>query len=345
MTKKHIPFPSIGQFREIIKAVQSSAKYHNVPVPKIKFTGTTKGHGTNFCVVRPVNGKAEDIYFQSRERIISVMDDNAGSATWGTAHREELNVMFDRIAKLDTISKPTDLIQIYGEYGGGNIQKGVGLTKLPKSFFVFAIRVSDTAESTQWFSKDEVLAVFERGIENMHCIYDFKPWEIEIDFNHPETAQNQLIEWTMEVERDCPIARALVGPDCTDELVGEGIVFSISAGQDLPFDCSSYKFKVKGTKHSVTKVKTLAAVDVERVKSIDEFVDKTVTENRLSQGIDKMLEMGLEIEPKNIGAYIRWVASDVFKEELDTLVESGLTTKEVSGKLSTKARNYFLSKI
>jgi hypothetical protein len=39
------------------------------------------------------------------------------------------------------------------------------------------------------------------------------------------------------------------------------------------------------------------------------------------------------------------VTGDVFKEELDTLLESGLTTKEVGSKLSTKARNYFLSKI
>lgn len=302
-------------------------------------------HNSNFCVVRPVNGKAEDIYFQSRERIISVMDDNAGSATWGTAHREELNRMFDRIAEYKTSDNPNDLIQIYGEWCGGNIQKGVGLTKLPKSFFVFAIRVSETAESTQWFSPEEILDVFERNIENMHCIYDYKKWEIEIDFNYPELAQNQLIEWTMEVEKDCPVARAFVGPDCTDELVGEGIVWSIKKGQDLPFDCSSYIMKVKGEKHSASKVKTLAAVDVEKVKSIDEFVEKTATENRLAQGIDKMREMGLEIEPKNIGAYIKWVTGDVFKEELDTLLESGLTIKEVGSKLSTKARNYFVSKI
>lgn len=45
MKKQHISFPSIGQFREIIKAVHSSAKYHEVPVPKIKFTGATKLHG------------------------------------------------------------------------------------------------------------------------------------------------------------------------------------------------------------------------------------------------------------------------------------------------------------
>jgi hypothetical protein len=345
MTKQHISFPSIGQFREIIKAVHSSAKYHEVPVPKIKFIGTTKGHGTHFCAVRPFNGKAEDIYFQSRERIISVLDDNAGSATWGTAHRAELNKMFDRIAEYNKSDTPNDLIQIYGEWAGNSIHKGVGLNKLPKSFFVFAVRVSETAESSEWFSPDEILHVFDRGIENMHCIYDFKTWEIEIDFNHPELAQNQLIEWTMEVEKDCPVARSLLGEECTDELIGEGIVWSVKHSQDLPFDCNSYKFKVKGDKHSSSKVKTLAAVDVEKVKSIEEFVDKTVTENRLSQGIDKMQEMGLEIEPKNIGAYIKWVSGDVFKEELDTLLESGLTTKDVGSKLSTKARNYFLSKI
>lgn len=343
--KTHISFPSIGQFREIVKSVHSSAKYHEVAVPKIKFTGTVKLHGSNFCIVRPINGGPEDIYFQSRERIISVMDDNAGSATWGTAKREALNKMFDNIAKYKDNASTNSLIQIYGEWAGSNIQKGVGVTKIPKSFFVFAIRVSESAESTEWFSKDDVLSVFDNSVENMYCIYNFPTWEVEIDFNKPELSQNQLSELTLAVENDCPVSRQLVGLECNDPLIGEGIVWSVSSGQDLPFDCSSYKFKVKGEKHSVTKVKTLASVDVEKVKSIEEFVEKTVTENRLNQGLEKMKEMGLEIDPKNTGAFLKWVSTDIFKEEMDTLLESGLTTKEVGGKLSTKARNFFMDNI
>jgi len=37
-----IKFPSIGQFRDAIKQVQSAAAYHNVPVPKVVLRGTVK---------------------------------------------------------------------------------------------------------------------------------------------------------------------------------------------------------------------------------------------------------------------------------------------------------------
>jgi hypothetical protein len=94
-----------------------------------------------------------------------------------------------------------------------------------------------------------------------------------------------------------------------------------------------------------SKVKTLAAIDVEKVQSIEEFVERTVTQNRLMQGIDKFAEMQLAVEPKNTSQFIKWVIDDVFKEELDTLLASGLTPKDVSNKMAAKARNFFLPKV
>lgn len=94
-----------------------------------------------------------------------------------------------------------------------------------------------------------------------------------------------------------------------------------------------------------SKVKTLAPVDVEKVKSVGEFVEKTVTENRLKQGLEKMVELGHPLDAKSTGEYIKWVMGDVFKEELDTLAESGLTTKDVSGQMATKIRKFYLENI
>lgn len=45
---------------------------------------------------------------------------------------------------------------------------------------------------------------------------------------------------------------------------------------------------MKGEKHSASKVKTLAAVDPERLVNITEFVEYAVTENRLEQGTQKV---------------------------------------------------------
>ena len=141
METKHISFPSIGQFREVVKQVKSSAKWHNVSEPKIKFTGTVKLHGTNFGICRPIDGGVDDIYYQSRERLISPLSDNAGAATWGYGKRHILNELFNAIAS-DLSEGDKGVIQIFGEWAGGNIQKGVGLNQLEKSFFVFGTSMS-----------------------------------------------------------------------------------------------------------------------------------------------------------------------------------------------------------
>lgn len=42
---EHISFPSINQFRQIVKNIRSSADYHGVPYPKVKYEVSVKIHG------------------------------------------------------------------------------------------------------------------------------------------------------------------------------------------------------------------------------------------------------------------------------------------------------------
>lgn len=120
-------------------------------------------------------------------------------------------------------------------------------------------------------------------------------------------------------------------------LVGEGIVWSaeLSPGEIV-------RFKVKGEKHSSSKVKKLASVDTEKLNSIKEFVEYAVTENRLNQGIEQVFTTKGET-PVNTrtGEFVKWVSSDVIKEELDTIVANGLEPKDVGGPVSKKAAQWF----
>lgn len=343
--QQHISFPSIGQFNHVIKHIKSSAKYHDVPVPKVKFIGTVKLHGTNFGICRPIDGDTEDIYFQSRERIITPLSDNAGSASWGYQHRQKLNELFNTIrTNYRCLGENDDhVIQLFGEWAGGNIQKGVGLNKVDKQFFLFAIRISKDAAATEWLSPAEMRELLKDGpqIPDFKFIHDFKTWEIVVDFEDPKQVQNDLIEITENVEADCPVARTLVG-DSDDVLIGEGVVWTAVPDSTIGINLNGICMKVKGKLHSASKVKSLAPVDTEKVASIAEFSDRVLTESRLKQGLDKLREMGLEATPENTGTYLKWVCGDVFKEELDTLLASGLTTKDVAGKLSVTARNFYL---
>jgi hypothetical protein len=98
---------------------------------------------------------------------------------------------------------------------------------------------------------------------------------------------------------------------------------------------------VKGEKHSSSKVKTLAAVDVEKVNSIKEFVDYAVTESRFNQGIEKTFPNNEPIDVKKMGALIKWVTDDIIKEEIDTMKASNLEPKDVNKYVSTKVRDMF----
>ena len=94
----HISFPSISQFKDVIKHIQSGCKYHSLPPPTVTFHGSVKLHGTNAAVCRPLRGTVDDIFYQSRERIITPESDNAGFAMWAYGQRQMFNAMFDTLA-------------------------------------------------------------------------------------------------------------------------------------------------------------------------------------------------------------------------------------------------------
>mgnify|MGYP000878647141 FL=1 len=350
---QHVKYPSIEQFRNAITNVrnftryagkdeQGNAIYNTDPLPVLKYTGTVKLHGTNAAVVVPVvNGVQGDMWCQSRERIITPTDDNAGFASFVfTVKHLVLELFKDIMLKLpeeiDQEVRRLDEynIGIYGEWCGGNIQGKVALNQLPKMFVILGVKVGSS-----WLPKDvlKTIACPDTYAEHkIYNIYDFPTYEIEIDFNQPELVQNKLIELTMAVEEHCPVCKQLGVTDGI--LTGEGIVFS---PDDPKYAGSQFRFKSKGEKHQNSKVKTIVAVDMEKVNSINECVDRYLTETRLEQGIDKLRELGLPCDNKSTGDYIKWVVGDVIKEHGDEILMSGLTFKEVSPKISGAAKNYY----
>lgn len=339
---QHISFPSIEQFRNVIKHVRDNAKYHQVPVPKVQFTGTVKLHGTNAAVVfDPVTS---EMWCQSKENIITPENDNAGFAIWAHGKREELKQMFLEIHTAVRLADMINPIQIYGEWCGGSIQKSVGLNQLPKMFVIFGIRVSVDAESQKWFSPEEVAdSVVSNGVDIFH-IYQFPTWKKVIDFTRPEDVQNELIDITVGVETRCPVANQLLGDKAVGDLVGEGVVWTADHAIDSTINVDGLRFKVKGKKHSVSKVKVLAAVDTEKVASVNEFADNVCTVARFEQFLDRMAQDGLDNKDVlNTGAFIKLVMSDIVKEELDTIAANGLTTKDIAGPCSTRIRNFYLN--
>ena len=336
---KFTKFTDIKQYRNIIKDVIHSIQYdgidengnhimnRNKELPTVTFKGTVKLHGSNSAVSHTYE---DGLWFQSRNRKITVGKDNAGFAAFATKHQEDFEKLINTIR--EDVDSKENIVTVFGEWCGKGIQKNVSIANVEKRFVIFAVKVTPFSEEDSYYID---CTKYNSDNELIHNINDFKTYSVDVDFNHPELAQNKFIELVEEVEKECPVGKAL-GVTSDMNNVGEGIVW------ETFMDGKRFIFKTKGSKHSISRVKTVAAVDVEKVNSILEFVDYCVTENRLNQGIESVFtQTGTEPDIKQMGPFLKWIMGDIIKEEIDVLCQNDLTAKDVGREVSKKARVWF----
>lgn len=330
---KHYNFGSIEQYRNVCKQIKMEAEYQgkdadgnaiynpNAPKPTLTFTGTVKLHGTNAAVVY---SKEHGLYAQSRERVLSIESDNAGFAFYVESNRE----YFEKVYGQALEDQKLDALVVYGEWAGGNIQKGVGICNIEKQFYPFLCKhiYRDTEYSfiPYWEATPE---------SKEYPVTAFPTFTLDIDFNHPEIVQNELIRITEEVERECPVAKHFGHSG-----IGEGVVWTAD------WNGKQYRFKVKGEKHCSSKVKTLASVDTDKIESCQKFAEYAVTESRFEQALQAIFPDG-NLDVKQIGALLKWMNTDILKEEMDTLVANNLEFKEVVKYIADATKKRFFERI
>ena len=334
---KFTGYPSIEQFRTVIKNIQHQAAYEGQddqdepifdylkPKPTITVKATEKVHGTNaaFCL------NSEESWVQSRNNIITPEADNAGCAAFCQLHHSQFRDIIILIAKNNSISLADNTIALFFEWAGGSIQKNSALSGLGKSAILFAsckvVSNNEDIPST-WIST----GTFQRPEAGIHNITTFANFEFVIDFNKPEDIQNQLISCMEVIEEESPLGTALGKPGN----IGEGIVC------EFFYKGVRHAFKVKGAKHSASKVKTLSPVDMEKLALIDKCAVSVIHNWRFDQAIKEVFG-DEDLDRKRMGEYLKWVSQDTIKEELDLITEAGFTLKEVMPKVNKAATTYF----
>jgi len=343
-----IKFPSIEQYRNVIRNVKHKAQFvgldeNGEPIvntraklPTLDFEGTVKLHGTNAGV--GIDPRC-NMRVQSRTNIITPEKDNAGFAMF--VHNNK-NIFIDIVGEsvdLRTGTLDKDVI-VFGEWCGGSIQKGVAICQLPKMFVVFNISLVDSEGNKDYLSRNEIEYV-TRGCDDglVKSIYSFPTWTMKIDFDNPALYQNELNTITEGVETECPVGKSLGVTG-----VGEGVVWRCVT---LGYEDSGFWFKVKGEKHSQSKVRTLAKVDVEKLNSIKELADKVANNERLEQAHQVVFDTlnGGETDIKKMGDFIKAVMADIFKEEMDTVSASGFTGKELSQPVYKICRDFIMRRL
>ena len=336
MKIQHKKYPKIGQFKDVCYEVRRKAGFAGLDdngdpiykdpgkLPTLIFEGTVKLHGTNAAVRWDRIDDMWQTSYQSRNNMITPEKDNAGFAAWAT----ERHIQLMELAAAKYFMSASESIVIFGEFCGGNIQKGVGICELEKMFVIFGMQVDG-----EWVELPIRQLPAELGL---YYIDDFPTWTKVIDFNYPEQSSNEILELVNQVEEECPVAKKLGVHRGT----GEGIVWKC---QDPAW--SDLMFKTKGEKHSKSKVKTLSPVDLEKIEKVRALALTIMTQERCQQGLDYLTEMQLDHSRKNTVAYLKQVVGDCMVEERLTIDESGVDPKLLGKQLSQVAKDWFFDRV
>lgn len=327
------PFPSIHQFKDNIRATLETTQFagfdehgkaqydQTKPLPIEDYIGFVKVHGTNSGI--GYDPMTKTLWVQSRNHVLSDKSDNCGFHTFVMKNKEYL------ISVLSQLSTEQPVVA-YGEWFGAGIQKKVAVATLQKRLMIFAVKIVDKSSNglVLWLGK-EAIQLFYSPEHFIWNIYTFPTYKITIDYNNPKASQNQLVEITNQVEKECP-----VGHYFGVNGIGEGVVW---------YNETYGRFKVKGDEHSSSKVTTLASVDNEKLASISEFVDYALSLNRLEQGVEQVFTIyGEKPDVKQTKKFITWITNDIFKEETATLLENNLIPEDVVKAVADKARKWFI---
>lgn len=355
-------FPSIDQFRHVVGNITHRACYigqdaagnplydHARPKPKLTFEGTVKLHGTNAGVQLDVKTGLRTP--QSRERPLTVEDDNHGFAAWVESEEGSLPVdslivavqQYLRLVDLLTGSESGSALEhitVFGEWCGRGVNAKTAIGQLPSRWVVFNILVAYEDESEVWLDMRSFLTYWKSlhlpvtYTAGIFFILDFPTYRMTIDFNSPEDSLAELERLTLEVEQECPVAKALGVSG-----MGEGIVWTY-----LDKVYGRQWFKTKGVKHKGTKNSRLVDIAPEVLASRQAFVDAVLTESRLEQGFNELAARVGKVTEDHIGDYLIWVGQDVLKEESDTLKASGLDRKDVMKSVNRQARAWLLPRL
>lgn len=299
-----IKFPKIYRHKQASKAL----KYHSLS--SLKYHASVKIHGTNAAV-----GKTEDgqVWFQSRNRVITPDDDNQGFAKW--AVRKDWDFL-----------NPGTII--YGEWAGEGIQAKVAISNAPRTFFIF---------STYDHKYDEWVPLDFHG--------DYRQWDkdiiqmryhitnIEIDFKDKECMEF-IKQKTLEVEDQCPVAKRFFDI----EGIGEGLVW-----QPADYDHMQNKdfwFKSKGVKHQ-KHAKASSYKPAPDYSKAQKWVQSEF-EKRAYQGVEYIKEMHGEATRKQTGDFIKWCAKDILQEEE---LPEGVSQHDVGKVIGSIASSWYLEEV
>jgi hypothetical protein len=335
-----VKFGKIVSFHNVAKQVQGALEnknntdqdwlpYSNAFDRVIHYRGKVKLHGMNGGILIT----KDQVLTQSRKTFI-----NNGLALIVNDHR-------DYFLSLFPADKGVDFIVIYGEWCGGDVQKGVALSKLKEKIFViFSIQFGKQSAMFDPESIHEYMTKNGQVLPPHFYILPYHTDILEVNYNDLNVNQNVINEINNMVDlidKEDPWVLKTFGVKGS----GEGLVMYplsfVENGHIVLDNFFGFLFKAKGEKHRSYVAEKSVQVKATSVDSINSYVDLMVTDSRLEQG-EK--EIGGYQNQGSIASFIKWLANDVKEEGKDELSASNLEWKDVNAAVTKRAREWWLNK-
>jgi hypothetical protein len=335
-----VKFGKIVSFHNVQQQVTNALEKRHIPDQNwlpysnafdrvIQYRGKVKLHGMNGGILITKN----QVYTQSRKNFIT-----NGLAVVVNENKDYFLSLFPKDQNID-------FMVIFGEWCGGDIQKGVALTRLKEKIFViFSIQFGN---SNCMFDPDQLQAFFTKDGNVLPKRFYILPYHTGVldvnynDINSNESSIGNINGMVNEIDNEDPWVLNTFGIKGH----GEGLVMyplSLAENGLITIDnFFGFLFKAKGEKHRGYVAEKPVQVKATSVDSINAYVDMMVTESRLDQGAK---EVGGFL-PKNTGNFIKWLANDVKEEGKDELLASKLEWKDVNAAVTKRARDWWTPKL
>jgi len=307
---------SIGKFNSVIKDLRKS--YNKKDYPLINMIGSVKIHGTNIGINYNFETKEVKIINKTSE----IYTDSYGFFNWFNKNKSEiLNIIENNFNYSKSVT-------IFGEWAGNGIQKDVGISEFKKAFYIFGIK----KDNLNWIEPNilKKINIINKDI-GIFNIWNFKTFNIKLDINDLIQANNQLKKITEIVEENDPIVTELskIYNKKVLNRIGEGIVWWYK-------DNNKYLnfFKVKGDKHSKAKLYKFSRTDKEIENKKKDLAELITPAWRLNQAVN-------EVTKFEVNELLKWVFSDINKEEKETILNAGFKIKHLNNYITKRVIEFY----
>ena len=347
--KKHIKMGDIPVFSEFVRNIKHQTFYlgkdengdaiydYSIPLPIIKAKGFEKIHGTQMGVSF---NNIDGFWVQSKNNIITTEKDNAGCAFNAYAKKDIwLNIII-KLANEYNLDLNKNTITVFAEWCGGNIQKNSaasGLDKRAVIFRYFKVTPFDLDDEHPAYRLETIASGknVSSPENNIFNIADYPHIDFIIDINNYEKSQNEIMAKIIENEEHSPFGKAFG----KDNNILEGYVFS------TVFKGTVLLWKIKGDKHSKSKVKNKKTYTPEELAKFDDArrcAEEIFSHQRCNQALREVFGPNDEdINIKRIGDYLKWLRKDIIKECTNVISDYGLEPKDVMKYIQEKNKQYF----